>query len=348
MTAAAAINYTYEKGKLIASGTYGNVYEAEQTSGRDGTKRAVAVKMMPLVYEDVETDGMNHSFIRELNALLRIGRHANIVSLIEYAVKDRDAALVLEKMQCDLYDLLAPESLLPNSSISSSSENSRLTPIECVSLMVQLCTAVERCHAVGIMHRDIKPQNILLNRVCENSIRDSYVLKLADFGQSRPFRADGRAFSTPMTTTLWYCAPEQLVGGQNYGAPNDIWSTGCVLYHLLTRSRKPLFRGDGPLDLMLDIFSLVGYFDDATVLKYADEWKGLSLFFDSKSLFQASSDHKLRYTVTNRIFDPLLTPFASPLYAMLALDPEHRPTAIDVLIQFCALAGIENNTISTA
>src|SRR5690606_37602180 len=106
-----------------------------------------------------------------------------------------------------------------------------------------------------------------------------------------------------------YCAPEQLVGGQNYGAPNDIWSTGCVVYHLLTRSRKPLFRGDGPLDLMLDIFSLVGYFDDATLYKYADTWKGLSLFSDSKSILSSSSimgDHKLRHTVTSRIFDPTL------------------------------------------
>lgn len=343
MTAAPAINYTYEKGKLIASGTYGSVYEAEQTSDRDGTKRSVAVKMMPFVYEDVETDGMNHSFIRELNALLRIGRHANIVSLIEYAVKDKDAALVLERMQCDLYEMLAPESLLPNCS-----DNSCLVAGDCISLIVQLCTAVERCHAVGIMHRDIKPQNILLNRLYENSDRDSYILKLADFGQSRPFRADGRAFSTPMTTTLWYCAPEQLVGGQNYGAPNDIWSTGCVVYHLLTRSRKPLFRGDGPLDLMLDIFSLVGYFDDATLYKYSDTWKGLSLFSDSKSILSSSMMEKLRYTVTNRIFDPILIPFASPMYSMLALDPDHRPNAIDALVQFCALAGIEYNAVPTA
>jgi serine/threonine protein kinase len=342
-------SFSYEQGRLIASGTYGSVYEALQISEQDArghldsarpdgfvqekTVRQVAVKMMPLLYEagQMETDGVNHSFVREVNALLRIGKHANIVSMLEYAIKDQRAAIVLEKMRCDLLHILQTHS-------------GSLTPHNCASLVVQLCTAVERCHAVGIMHRDIKPQNILIyytdsgdNEDKKQQAEQNFTLKLADFGQSRPFRAHGRAWSTPMTTTLWYCSPEQLVGGQNYGAPNDIWSAGCVVFHLITRSDAPPFCGDSALDMLISIFSNCGYFDDATLEKYADEWKGLSMFHESRALFDA---RRLREIINGRVCNALL-PFAAPMYRMLFLDPARRPTAGDALAQMRAIVVCE-------
>ncbi len=101
------------------------------------------------------------------------------------------------------------------------------------SYMRQLCEGVQYCHSHGVMHRDLKPQNILVNK--EGG------LKIADFGLGRAFCPPIRAL-THEVVTLWYRAPEILLGAQSYAPPVDAWSVGTIFAELA--SKRPLFPGD--------------------------------------------------------------------------------------------------------
>lgn len=97
------------------------------------------------------------------------------------------------------------------------------------------------------MHRDIKPQNILVG--------GDLVLKLADFGLARAFTIPVRPY-TSQVVTLWYRAPEVLLEAQEYSTPIDIWSIGCILAEL--SSKSPLFTGDSEIDQVFRIFRVLG------------------------------------------------------------------------------------------
>lgn len=127
-------------------------------------------------------------------------------------------------------------------------------------LMWQILCGVDFLHSHRIVHRDIKPQNILLS--------NDGTLKLADFGLARIY--DFNALLTSTVVTLWYRAPEVLLG-TTYATPVDMWSVGCIFAELFTR--KPLFPGQYEVDQLAKIFEMLGtpseseWPDDSAVLR---------------------------------------------------------------------------------
>lgn len=122
-----------------------------------------------------------------------------------------------------------------------------ITPYEIKLFIYQLVNGVNYCHSRRIIHRDLKPQNLLIDRKGN--------LKLADFGLAR-------AFGIPIKTltheieTLWYRAPEVLLGQKQYSLGVDIWAVGCIFAEMI--EKKPLFSGDSEIDQIFKIFQFHG------------------------------------------------------------------------------------------
>ncbi len=128
--------------------------------------------------------------------------------------------------------------------------------------MYQLLRSIFFCHTHRVLHRDLKPQNLLIDR--------NGMLKLADFGLARAFGVPIRTYTHEVShftvwsslsmiqvVTLWYRAPEILLGSKMYATPVDIWSVGCIFAELIMR--RPLFPGDSEIDELYKIFRCVCY-----------------------------------------------------------------------------------------
>lgn len=111
----------------------------------------------------------------------------------------------------------------------------------------QVISAIEFCHSHNVIHRDVKPENILISA--------KQVVKLCDFGFARSIAGPGELY-TDYVATRWYRSPELLVGDPNYGKPVDIWAVGCLLSEMLTG--EPLFPGDSDIDQLHHIVSCLG------------------------------------------------------------------------------------------
>lgn len=141
------------------------------------------------------------------------------------------------------------------------------TPEVVKSYMHQMLNAIAFCHTHRILHRDLKPQNLLVDS--EGHI------KLADLGLGRTFNMPVHSL-THEVITLWYRAPEILLGTKFYATGVDIWSLGCIFAEMMLR--KPLFPGDSEIDQIFHIFRAMGTADEKN-------WPGCSQLPDYKASF---------------------------------------------------------------
>ena len=116
------------------------------------------------------------------------------------------------------------------------------------TFLYKILDAVAYCHSKKIIHRDLKPQNILTEKNGE-------VVKVADFGLARAFSIPIRPY-TKEVLTLWYRAPELLLGINEYSTPVDIWSIGCIFAELILK--QPLFKGEYEIEQLFKIFHVLG------------------------------------------------------------------------------------------
>jgi len=216
----------YQKMEKIGEGTYGVVYKAkDRVSGE-----IIALKKIRLEAED---EGIPSTAIREISLLKEL-QHPNIVRLYDVVHTERKLTLVFEFLDQDLKKYL------------DVCDTGLDLPI-LKSFLYQLLTGVAYCHHHRVLHRDLKPPNLLINREGQ--------LKLADFGLARAFGIPVRSY-THEVVTLWYRAPDVLMGSRRYSTPVDIWSVGCIFAEMV--NGRPLVAGTSEGDQLDRIFRLLG------------------------------------------------------------------------------------------
>ncbi|XP_074171229.1 cyclin-dependent kinase 5 isoform X1 [Rhinolophus sinicus] len=256
----------YEKLEKIGEGTYGTVFKAKNRE----THEIVALKRVRL---DDDDEGVPSSALREI-CLLKELKHKNIVRLHDVLHSDKKLTLVFEFCDQDLKKYF-------------DSCNGDLDPEIVKSFLFQLLKGLGFCHSRNVLHRDLKPQNLLINRVplrekwgdwggwsqvlsdggaglhtvetplsCSSHVHQNGELKLADFGLARAFGIPVRCYSAEVVT-LWYRPPDVLFGAKLYSTSIDMWSAGCIFAELANAGR-PLFPGNDVDDQLKRIFRLLG------------------------------------------------------------------------------------------
>lgn len=212
----------------IEEGTYGVVYRARDKR----TDEIVALKRLKM---EKEREGFPITSLREINTLLK-SQHPNIVTVREIVVGNNmdKIYIVMDYVEHDLKSLMET---MTNPFLIG----------EVKTLMIQLISGVRHMHDNWILHRDIKASNLLLSH--------KGILKIGDFGLAREYGSPLKKY-TSLVVTLWYRAPELLLGQKQYSTPIDMWSVGCVFAELLTM--KPLFPGKSEIDQINKIFKELG------------------------------------------------------------------------------------------
>lgn len=274
----------------LGEGTYATVYKGRSRT----TNEIVALKEIHLDAEE----GTPSTAIREISLMKEL-KHVNIVRLYDVIHTETKLVLIFEYCERDLKKYM-----------DAHGDRGALDPNTVRSFMYQLLMGTAFCHENRVLHRDLKPQNLLINRKGE--------LKLGDFGLARAFGVPVNTFSNEVVT-LWYRAPDVLLGSRTYSTSIDVWSCGCIFAEMI--SGVPLFRGRDNADQLLHIMRIIGTPDERTLRKMAAESPEIQI------------KQWPRYP---KIPFQQVLPKASPqaidlLERLLQFDPSKRITAADAL-----------------
>ncbi|XP_076919771.1 putative serine/threonine-protein kinase At1g09600 [Bidens hawaiensis] len=281
---------TFEKLDMIGQGTYSSVYKA-----RDLTNNKI-VALKRVRFDNMDPESVEF-MVREILILRRLD-HPNIIKL-EGLVMSRTSCslyLVFDYMEHDLTGLAS----LPGVTFTESQ-------VKCY--MKQLLSGLDHCHSRGVLHRDIKGSNLLIN--------NNGVLKIADFGLANMFDNSGNVSLTNRVVTLWYRPPELLLGSTNYGVAVDLWSTGCILGELY--AGNPIMPGRTEVEQLHKIFKLCGSPSD-------DYWKKSNL--RNVAVFKPTQPYRNRIAET---FKDVPSGAIRLMESLLAIEPSQRGTASSAL-----------------
>ncbi|KAJ3140547.1 hypothetical protein HDU90_007847 [Geranomyces variabilis] len=280
----------YEKLNRIEEGAYGIVYRARDRQ----TGEIVALKKLKL---ENERNGFPVTSLREIHTLL-LAKHPNIVNVKEIVVTPSMSGIfiVMEFVEHDLKSLMDTMS----------------TPFlqsEIKTLMLQLISAIACLHQNWIVHRDLKTSNLLMNNKGQ--------MKVADFGLARRFGSP-LGHMTQLVVTLWYRAPELLLGAKEYTTAIDMWSVGCIFGELV--NKEALLPGRGEFDQLKRMFQLLGT-PNETIWP---GWSHLPLLKTFNFVNQPYSNLRSRFAYLTENGLDLLS-------QLLTFDPKKRITAEQAL-----------------
>ncbi|XP_077451839.1 cyclin-dependent kinase 17-like isoform X1 [Stigmatopora argus] len=263
---------TYVKLDKLGEGTYATVFKGRSKL----TDNLVALKEIRLEHEE----GAPCTAIREVS-LLKDLKHANIVTLHDIVHTEKSLTLVFEYLDKDL------KQYMDDCGNILSMQNVKI-------FLFQILRGLAYCHRRKVLHRDLKPQNLLIN--------DRGELKLADFGLARAKSVPTKTYSNEVVT-LWYRPPDVLLGSSEYSTQIDMWGVGCIFYEMA--AGRPLFPGSTVEDELHLIFRLLG-------TPTEDNWPGISCVEEFKS-------HKFPKYKTQ---------------ALINHAPRLDPDGVDLLISF--------------
>ncbi|KAJ5408243.1 hypothetical protein N7509_002126 [Penicillium cosmopolitanum] len=289
-----SVAQNYERGKKLGEGTYAVVYQGF----RRDTATTVAIKKIK-VNADYK-DGLAMDAIREVKYLQELS-HPNVIALHDVFSKHENLHLVLEFLPGGDLEMLIRD------------QNVQYGAADIKAWMGMLARGVWFCHENYVLHRDIKPNNLLIAADGE--------VKLADFGLARSF-ADPYLNMTHQVITRWYRPPELLYGARQYSGAVDVWSMGMVFAELLLR--VPFVAGNTDLDQISKICEAFG-------TPTEENWPGVT-----KLPYYIETDSSQIIPTSGRDFFSRQFPTAGPvgadlLMSMCTLDPRKRITAVQAL-----------------
>ncbi|KAI9787006.1 MAG: cyclin-dependent protein kinase [Peltula sp. TS41687] len=218
------VQHIYKVIGFISSGTYGRVYKAV---ARNGGREVAIKKFKPDKEGEVaQYTGISQSACREM-ALCAELSHPNIIHLIQTMLEEKCIFMIFEYAEHDLLQIIhyhtqPGRNPIPGSTIKS--------------IMFQLLNGLVYLHSNWVLHRDLKPANIMVTKGGE--------VKIGDLGLARLFYKPIHSLYSgdKVVVTIWYRAPELLLGTKHYTPAVDMWAVGCIFAELL--SLRPIFKGE--------------------------------------------------------------------------------------------------------
>ncbi|KAL0320669.1 UNVERIFIED_CONTAM: putative serine/threonine-protein kinase [Sesamum radiatum] len=277
---------SFEKLDKIGQGTYSNVYRARDLD--EG--KIVALKKVR--FDNLEPESVRF-MAREIHILRRLN-HPNVIKL---------EGLVTSRMSCSLY--LVFEYMEHDLAGLASHPGLKFTEPQVKCYMKQLLRGLDHCHSCGVLHRDIKGSNLLID--------NNGILKIADFGLASFYDPHQSQPLTSRVVTLWYRPPELLLGATYYGTAVDLWSTGCILAELY--AGKPIMPGRTEVEQLHKIFKLCGSPSE-------EYWRKSKL--PHATIFKPQQPYKRRVAETFKDFP---APALALIEILLSIDPADRGSA---------------------
>ena len=239
----------YDVVQKLGKGAYGIVWRVQHKQ----SEKPFALKKIFDAFQNA-TDAQRT--YREVIFLRELAGHEHIVTLLNVlkADNDRDLYLVFEYMETDLHSAIRANIL---------------EEIHKQYIIYQAFKALKYMHSAQLVHRDMKPANLLLNSEC--------LMKVADFGlaRSRHARDNHDDNMTDYVATRWYRAPEILIGSSSYGFAVDVWSLGCIFAEML--SGKPCFSGTSTLNQIEVIVDRMGKPSEAEIESFESPYAATML-----------------------------------------------------------------------